>query len=263
MSTNTVKDTAKCADCGLVWGLADVDEIRDLYDRVAPGEPMPAGQCKKCGALCHPSGEPVGLESIARSIWTPGEVRYWTKGYQFEDGGAIADTFSQVLIAARIHADVVFDDVPGADGWSCLGVELPNPVCGAKDESGDEYDAFIASLVEAAGEIRDIAENGRPIFSVRADGEAEWLGAAGLELDCYRTLEGARERLKDEVEALIESHLRPDMGEPLTLRQRPLDKQIQSDGDNEGVLVYMVNEDDEDEVDNVAYYYIKPLRLKD
>ncbi len=27
--------------------------IRDIYQRVEPGEPMPAGECPECGALVH------------------------------------------------------------------------------------------------------------------------------------------------------------------------------------------------------------------
>lgn len=28
--------------------------IPDLFQRVFPGEPMPAGECPTCGGLCHP-----------------------------------------------------------------------------------------------------------------------------------------------------------------------------------------------------------------
>lgn len=48
---------AKCENCGDwtgnpedVGGLAGV---RDLLQRVEPGEPMPACECPECGALCH------------------------------------------------------------------------------------------------------------------------------------------------------------------------------------------------------------------
>ncbi len=30
-----------------------INPIPDIGQRVAPGEPMPAGECPKCGALCH------------------------------------------------------------------------------------------------------------------------------------------------------------------------------------------------------------------
>jgi hypothetical protein len=37
-----------------------LDPIHDLFERVAAGEPMPSGQCPKCGALCHRFLEEVG-----------------------------------------------------------------------------------------------------------------------------------------------------------------------------------------------------------
>ena len=46
----------RCQDCDEVLGeddLIPVDEVKHLHERVAPGEPMPAGECKHCGALAH------------------------------------------------------------------------------------------------------------------------------------------------------------------------------------------------------------------
>lgn len=47
--------TMKCENCD--W-TDDLDPSADtaishIWERVDPGEPMPAGQCPKCGALCH------------------------------------------------------------------------------------------------------------------------------------------------------------------------------------------------------------------
>jgi hypothetical protein len=44
---------AECADCGGRCGESDLQRIRHLTERVLPGEPMPAGECPDCGALCH------------------------------------------------------------------------------------------------------------------------------------------------------------------------------------------------------------------
>ena len=42
----------ECQDCGKpFWDAGALEEIDDLHQRVAPGEPMPAGQCPACGAL--------------------------------------------------------------------------------------------------------------------------------------------------------------------------------------------------------------------
>lgn len=46
----------KCQNCE---GIYDEDEIiplemvRDLFQRIAPGEVVPVGECRRCGALCH------------------------------------------------------------------------------------------------------------------------------------------------------------------------------------------------------------------
>ena len=47
----------KCHNCG--WKgpreklRAQLEQVPDLLQRVAPGEPMPYGECPECGALCH------------------------------------------------------------------------------------------------------------------------------------------------------------------------------------------------------------------
>lgn len=45
-----------CQNCQQVWAETDLKEIRRLHERVAPGEPMPSGECptEDCGAVCHP-----------------------------------------------------------------------------------------------------------------------------------------------------------------------------------------------------------------
>ena len=43
----------RCQDCGGVWPEVDLLPIRHLEERVAPGEPVPSGECPLCGALCH------------------------------------------------------------------------------------------------------------------------------------------------------------------------------------------------------------------
>jgi len=44
----------RCQNCTAGYDfLIGMNPIKDLKKRVAPGEPMPAGECVKCGALCH------------------------------------------------------------------------------------------------------------------------------------------------------------------------------------------------------------------
>ena len=43
-----------CQNC--TYSTQDRDQllpIRDIHQRVEPGEPMPAGECPECGALVH------------------------------------------------------------------------------------------------------------------------------------------------------------------------------------------------------------------
>ena len=45
---------AECQDCEQRTPESKlVNPIKDLAQRVAPGEPMPAGECPACGALCQ------------------------------------------------------------------------------------------------------------------------------------------------------------------------------------------------------------------
>jgi hypothetical protein len=60
--------TYECENCGRQFTDADETDgevsdegwrhyIHHLQDRVAPGEPMPAGECHHCGALVHITDE--------------------------------------------------------------------------------------------------------------------------------------------------------------------------------------------------------------
>jgi len=61
---------ARCQNCGKLWGedkIVPLDEVRDLLQRIAPGERVPEGECPECGALCHKeenvrSGDVVRIE---------------------------------------------------------------------------------------------------------------------------------------------------------------------------------------------------------
>jgi hypothetical protein len=46
-------ETAECQDCEWFGPVDDLNPIKDIGQRVAPGEPMPAGECPRCGALAH------------------------------------------------------------------------------------------------------------------------------------------------------------------------------------------------------------------
>ena len=43
----------RCQNCAWEGNEETCEEIKHVFERVAPGEPMPVGECPKCGALCH------------------------------------------------------------------------------------------------------------------------------------------------------------------------------------------------------------------
>jgi hypothetical protein len=44
----------KCQNCGKVTSrFKPLEEVKDLLQRIAPGEIFPAGECLTCGALVH------------------------------------------------------------------------------------------------------------------------------------------------------------------------------------------------------------------
>jgi hypothetical protein len=42
-----------CGNCGWAGRQSQLKPIQDIFERVAPGEIMPAGECPECGALAH------------------------------------------------------------------------------------------------------------------------------------------------------------------------------------------------------------------
>jgi hypothetical protein len=44
----------QCNDCGAVHEAKDLEPIQNFWQRVSPGNMMPAGECVICGALCYP-----------------------------------------------------------------------------------------------------------------------------------------------------------------------------------------------------------------
>jgi len=42
---------AGCDNCDWIGSLSELLPIKDIFERVEPGEPMPNGECPECGAL--------------------------------------------------------------------------------------------------------------------------------------------------------------------------------------------------------------------
>jgi hypothetical protein len=48
------KNKSRCQNCRRIWNPDELKHIKDIFERVDPGEPMPSGECPDCGALCEP-----------------------------------------------------------------------------------------------------------------------------------------------------------------------------------------------------------------
>lgn len=73
---------SECQDCRRLIDDELVVPIPDLEQRVAPGEPMPSGECPHCGAVCHPTDErpePTDAEIQAQQERVPFEQ---SEGYR-------------------------------------------------------------------------------------------------------------------------------------------------------------------------------------
>jgi hypothetical protein len=64
----------KCQGCDKVMTEKQViplENVPDLLQRIAPGEVVPFGECRECGALCHKIEETsriIGSESLAQKL---------------------------------------------------------------------------------------------------------------------------------------------------------------------------------------------------
>lgn len=43
----------QCQNCERLWLEDSLNPVANIEQRVEPGEPMPAGECPACGAVCH------------------------------------------------------------------------------------------------------------------------------------------------------------------------------------------------------------------
>lgn len=56
MSNRRSRKVVRCQDCRRILkknDLIPIEQVKHLLERVSSGEPMPAGECKHCGALAQ------------------------------------------------------------------------------------------------------------------------------------------------------------------------------------------------------------------
>ncbi|QOX80799.1 hypothetical protein FY034_17395 (plasmid) [Trichlorobacter lovleyi] len=61
------KHINKCANCETIISDADLKEVRDIFQRVLPGETMPSGECPSCGSLCFE--EEQKAKQVTIHVW--------------------------------------------------------------------------------------------------------------------------------------------------------------------------------------------------
>lgn len=158
---------AKCQNCGFICPEFDLKPIKNLYQRVAPGEDMPAGECPKCGALAHLiEGEPVNEPVTVRAALTAllAHVKGDLSGYHTESTGNLCTDARQALDASEpvifvyVEGGIV-QSVVGAPGTRVEVLDRDNykdVIATAEDRAEwDQLSSECAELKEA-GKITDI-----------------------------------------------------------------------------------------------------------
>lgn len=51
--TDTKAPISECQNCGRQWPEDQLNPIKDIEQRISPGESVPSGECPECGALCQ------------------------------------------------------------------------------------------------------------------------------------------------------------------------------------------------------------------
>lgn len=146
---------SECQNCQMVWADKVLKDVRDLTQRVAPGEPMPSGECPSCGAVCHPvEGKPECTESIVRRNWPEEEL--CDGGYSYdEDAGHIIDLYDQVFCAAGLKCGATLEVEPGQSNFAVIHKHTD-----LADPNTDDYDGFCEELAGDIERLREIERMG-------------------------------------------------------------------------------------------------------
>lgn len=59
---------SRCQNCDNIYDEQNLVTPEHLSERVAPGEPMPSGECPDCGALCHTIPKDGDMVTLPRSL---------------------------------------------------------------------------------------------------------------------------------------------------------------------------------------------------
>lgn len=144
VESNQCEGRSVCQNCGKEWLDEDLNEAPHLWERVAPGEPFPSGECPDCGALCQPmepDPEPLTVAVFVRGgmvqdIAAPEGVRVIVLDFDTD----AADEEDKENLGRFIHPDDPRDEDDDTD------------LCAVWVEKGAPKSApFINAAIEAAG----------------------------------------------------------------------------------------------------------------
>lgn len=69
-----------CQNCDWRGPDEELREVKDLHERVAPGEPMPSGECPRCLCLCQPTDDDGRTKRVRVTVDCIADVREQWEG---------------------------------------------------------------------------------------------------------------------------------------------------------------------------------------
>ena len=138
---------SRCDNCLRIFHTAELGKIKDVRERVASGEPMPSGECKKCGGLCHRFAEYTDSELIILDFFARGFIAKAAD----RPGGVDIDEWHSPYEGLDIHFQTC-DDVEDADYGKILAWGYHRD----KFKDGDCVDEIRLEAEGAGKPVRDI-----------------------------------------------------------------------------------------------------------
>lgn len=120
-----------CQNCDWTGAASALAPIKDIFQRVAPGEPMPSGECPECGALCR-QAKSVAMGTAAQDDDTDEVIRKmaiaeWVQDDVNIDADAIVSRNDEggAWVAAWVYVEVEecseCNCVEGTKAWGTVG----------------------------------------------------------------------------------------------------------------------------------------------
>jgi hypothetical protein len=113
-----------CQDCNWRGPDTELREIKDLYQRVEPGEPMPSGACPECGALCQPTEDDGTTKPVRVRVACTADVQEVWLGNApaYLDGNELHDWCDEELSRGNLTFDT--QEVDGERDREIVDIEV-------------------------------------------------------------------------------------------------------------------------------------------